>query len=340
MMLLASTLLVSACSPAGGTPAATDTTAVTEAPEPIDLNDLAEVLFIDEAEHFKIERAIYDCMTEAGFEYNIGWYFPHDLFEDAPWRVVANPPPEVDYDPEAVDEFRRAGDALALSQVGWQDTFFGTEREHIDLGSGGGLERPVGGCLDQGQATVVGDSSAWAELFDRIQVLRAQVVFDEETDIAALLVSEGASLDRLRAVIQPEAALVAGSLHECRYNLDQYTEWTTYCDASEHQILTVTSSQAGGGSADTLNGLVPNGTEPGVLDDGTPAYCLSESAELDNEATGEVHTGVFDRRTSLWWYNADGSQTRLTSQLLRGIHEPLDCDALLAFATTEPPLGR
>ena len=143
-------------------------------------------------------------MTQAGFDYNIGWYFPYDLFEDAPWRIVANPPPEPSYSPEEVDEFRRAGEALALSQVGWSDALFGTERQYMDLGRGGGLERPIGGCLDRGWAAVVGDPSVWHELFGRFQAYKVEVTLDEDTDIVALLLDDGASLERLAPILYPD----------------------------------------------------------------------------------------------------------------------------------------
>ena len=58
------------------------------------------------AGHFQIERAVYGCMEKAGFRYNISPYWQYDMFEDAEWRLVANPPPVVEHDQTEHDEFR------------------------------------------------------------------------------------------------------------------------------------------------------------------------------------------------------------------------------------------
>ncbi len=158
--------------------------------EPMDLNALAEVLFIDEAEHFRMERAVQACMEGAGFEYNISPYWPWDMFEDAAWRAVANPPPVTGPTQAEQDEYRAARRDISQAQVGWEDAFFGTGRESIDVGNGGILLRSIGGCWDQGRATVMGDPSAWHELMDRVQGVNGEAYAAAEAAPPAQVASD------------------------------------------------------------------------------------------------------------------------------------------------------
>ncbi len=184
MTVLAITLLASACSPA-----ATDTTAVTEVREPIDLNDLAEVLFIDEAEHFRIERAIHACMTEAGFDFAIGPYYAIDILDTEGWYGITDEAKAAEYGykggpvtatEQALEEHRAVMFDIGRSQVGWEDAFFGTERIYIN--AGGSDERLGGGCLDAGWETVVGDANAWHELEARVQGIQGEAHVTAEAD--------------------------------------------------------------------------------------------------------------------------------------------------------------
>lgn len=151
----------------------TTTTATTAAPKPetpLDLNALAELMFIDEAEHLRIEAAVLDCMNGLAFEYNVSPYWPWDMFEGAPWRSVTNPPPEIGPTQAEQDAYRDERWDVSRAQVGWEDAFFGTGSETITVEGGGTITRPTGGCLHQGTAAVVGDTTAWTTLMELAQV--------------------------------------------------------------------------------------------------------------------------------------------------------------------------
>ena len=193
--------LGAACSPSveqPGLPVGSTTTVETDGTvESVDLTALTDALFIDEAEHFKIERAIHACMTEAGFDFAIGPYSAFDLLDTRGWYGITDEAKAAEYgyegpipDPdEALQEHRALMFDISRSQVGWEDAFFGTERIYIDAGSGGGLERPHGGCLDAGWETVVGDANAWHELGARVQGLlgEANVVAEADPRVQAAL---------------------------------------------------------------------------------------------------------------------------------------------------------
>ncbi len=188
-------ILGAACSPSvgqPGLPVGSTTTVETDGTVgSVDLMALTEVLFIDEAEHFRIERAIHACMTEAGFDFAIGPYYGFDILDTEGWYGITDEAKAAEYGykggpvtakEQALEEHRAVMFDIGRSQVGWEDAFFGTERIYIDAGSGGGIERFTGGCLDAGQKTVVGDANAWAELLYRVQGVQGEAYGIAEAD--------------------------------------------------------------------------------------------------------------------------------------------------------------
>lgn len=186
---MATVLLVASC-----TAEAVDITTTVEINGPVesvDLTVLREVLFIDEAEHFKIERAIHACMTEAGFDFAIGPYYPIDFLDTEGRYGITDEAKAAEYGyeggpvaavHEALEEHRALLFDISRSQVGWEEAFFGTERIYIDAGIGGGIERLAGGCLDAGYESVVGDVNAWHDLLARVLSVQGEAYAAAEAD--------------------------------------------------------------------------------------------------------------------------------------------------------------
>ena len=147
------------------------------------LTELARLVELDEQEHWQVEEAIRTCMASKGFEYGLAPFSGSDLVDLDRRYGIIDPVEAANLDarPSGGSQHSDEGENVGHVGAAWDEAFFGVGTRYIDLGDGG-VERSVGGCLEAGQRTVVGDVDAWTEAFYRVQFLLGETYVAAESD--------------------------------------------------------------------------------------------------------------------------------------------------------------